>query len=80
MKKKKARILIELTEKDKSLSIEMYDNTTPDDLLKIVKCCICDKRFYQNSLPFLTKLATIVNLVECNTDREIETINFEEYE
>ena len=75
---RKAKITIELIKKNNRILIKTYDSTTPKDLLNIVNGFIYNEVTFEDSLPLLSKLATIIQLVEYNTDEEIEPIYYDE--
>lgn len=75
---RKAKITIELIKKNNRILIKTYDSTTPKDLLNIVSGFIYNEAIFEASLPLLSKLVTIVQLVEYNTDEEIEPIYYDE--
>lgn len=74
----KAKITIELIKKNNRILIKTYDSTTPKDLLNIVSGFTYNKALFEAALPLLSKLATIIQLVEYNTDEEIEPIYYDE--
>lgn len=74
---RKAKITIELIKKNNRILIKTYDSTTPKDLLNIVNGFIYNEVTFEASLPLLSKLATIIQLVEYNTDEEIEPIYYD---
>lgn len=75
---RKAKITIELIKKNNRILIKTFDSTTPKDLLNIVNGFIYNEVIFEASLPLLSKLATIIQLVEYNTDEEIEPIYYDE--
>lgn len=75
---RKVKITIELIKKNNRILIKTYDSTTPKDLLNIVNGFIYNEVIFEASLPLLSKLATIIQLVEYNTDEEIEPIYYDE--
>lgn len=75
---RKAKITIELIKKNNRILIKTFDSTTPKDLLNIVNGFIYNEVIFEASVPLLSKLATIIQLVEYNTDEEIEPIYYDE--
>ena len=73
----KVKITIELIKKNNKIFVKTYDSTTQKDLLNIVSCFIYNKVFFEGALPLLSKLATIIQLIEYNTDEKIEPIYYD---